>query len=66
MEAGNEDTEGWGVTLPIYMEREGRSDAVYWGSKALTEMPIRAHKTREFPLLTNWLIDYITKGLIEY
>jgi len=52
--------------LPIYMEREGRSDAVYWGSKALTEMPIRAHKTREFPLLTNWLIDYITKGLIEY
>jgi len=29
MEAGNEDTEGWGVTLPIYMETEGRSDPVY-------------------------------------
>jgi len=29
MEAGNEDTEGWGVTLPIYMEREGRSDPAY-------------------------------------
>ena len=29
MEAGNEDTEGWGVTLPIYMEREGKSDPAY-------------------------------------
>jgi len=26
MEDRNEDTEGWGVTLPIYMEREGRTD----------------------------------------
>jgi len=29
MEDRNEDTEGWGVTLPIYTEREGRTDPVY-------------------------------------
>jgi len=26
----NRFTEGWGVTLPIYMEKEGRRDPVYW------------------------------------
>ena len=28
MEAGNKDTKGWGVTLPIYMDREAEKAEV--------------------------------------
>ena len=68
MEAGTGLQRGGSDLAYLHGERRKKGPCLLatGGAEALTDMPIRASKTREFPLLSNWLIAYITTGLIEY